>query len=298
MFKKRETLTQNIAYMGLMAAINVIFVLLTYFVPFLIFVLVFVLPLTSVVVTLFCQKKYLPIYMLATIGLCLIATMNNFSDTLFYVIPALISGVVFGLLVEKKVSPIWIIFASTLITTGLSYAFVPLIELIYGQNIITVFLTVFRVNEFTYIDYMVPCFIYLISLIQSILSYIFIRAELPKLGITIEEKTQYLPLFIGSFLAVLLVGLSIPLFPTFSYFFSLWLAYFACYLIVDLSLEKKTYIYVGFGIAVIVTFVLFATTYTLIPLPFGFLLIDALFILIICLAIVDNYFITNKRDVE
>ena len=298
MFKKRETLTQNIAYMGLMAAINVIFVLLTYFVPFLIFVLVFVLPLTSVVVTLFCQKKYLPIYMLATIGLCLIATMNNFSDTLFYVIPALISGVVFGLLVEKKVSPIWIIFASTLITTGLSYAFVPLIELIYGQNIITVFLTVFRVNEFTYIDYMVPCFIYLISLIQSILSYIFIRAELPKLGITIEEKTQYLPLFIGSFLAVLLIGLSIPLFPTFSYFFSLWLAYFACYLIVDLSLEKKTYIYVGFGIAVIVTFVLFATTYTLIPLPFGFLLIDALFILIICLAIVDNYFITNKRDVE
>ena len=80
MFKKRETLTQNIAYMGLMAAINVIFVLLTYFVPFLIFVLVFVLPLTSVVVTIFCQKKYLPIYMLATIGLCLITTFNNFSD--------------------------------------------------------------------------------------------------------------------------------------------------------------------------------------------------------------------------
>ena len=58
MFKKRETLTQNIAYMGLMAAINVIFVLLTYFVPFLIFLLVFVLPLTSVVVTIFCQKNY------------------------------------------------------------------------------------------------------------------------------------------------------------------------------------------------------------------------------------------------
>ena len=130
MFKKRETLTQNIAYMGLMAAINVIFVLLTYFVPFLIFVLVFVLPLTSVVVTIFCEKKYLPIYMLATIGLCLIATMNNFSDTLFYVIPALISGVVFGLLVERKVSPVWIIFVSSLITTGLSYAFLVLYHIV------------------------------------------------------------------------------------------------------------------------------------------------------------------------
>lgn len=298
MFKKRETLTQNIAYMGLMAAINVIFVLLTYFVPFLIFVLVFILPFTSVVVTLFCEKKYLPIYMLATIGLCLIATMNNFSDTLFYVIPALISGVVFGLMVERKISPVWIIFTSTLITTGLSYAFVPLIEVIYGQNIINVFLTVFRVNEFQYIQFMVPCFIYLISLIQSILSYIFIKAELPKLGIIMEEKTDYIPLLIGCGLSLFLIGLSIPLFPTFSYFFSLWLAYFASYFIVDLSLKKKTYILVCFGISISVTFVLFATLYTLIPIPFGFLLIDALFILVICLAIVDNYFITNKRDVE
>ena len=151
MFKKRETLTQNIAYMGLMAAINVIFVLLTYFVPFLIFLLVFILPLTSVIVTIFCEKKYLPIYVLATIALCLIITMNNFSDTLFYVIPALISGVAFGLMVEKKVPSVWIIFASTLITTGLSYAFVPLIQFIYNQNIIDVFLKVFKVNEFTYI---------------------------------------------------------------------------------------------------------------------------------------------------
>ena len=298
MFKKRETLTQNIAYMGLMAAINVVFVLLTYFVPFLIFVLVFILPLTSVIVVLFCEKKYLPIYMLATIGLCLIATLNNFSDTLFYVIPALISGVAFGLLVERKISPIWIIFASTLITTGLSYAFVPLIEAIYGQNIITVFLTVFKVNEFKYIDFMVPCFIYLISLIQSLLSYIVIRSQLPKLGINIEVESQCLPLAIGGGISALLVGISIPLFPTFSYFFSLWLIYFSCYFIVSLSMSKKTYVLVCFGLFISVEFVLFAILYISIPFPFGFLLVDILFLLIICLGIVDNYLITNKHKVE
>ena len=298
MFKKRETLTQNIAYMGLMAAINVIFVLLTYFVPFLIFVLVFVLPLTSVVVTIFCQKKFLPIYILATIGLCLIATFNNFSDTLFYVIPALISGVAFGLLVERKISPTWIIFVSALITTGLSYAFVPLIELIYNQNIITVFLTVFQVNDFEYISFMVPCFIYLISLIQAILSYIFIKTELPKLGINIEVESRFIPLLIASGLCLLLTGISIPLFPTFSYLFSMWFIYFACHILVNLAFMKKVYIYISFGVTIIITFVLFATLYTVIPAPFAFLLIDALFLLIICVGIVNNYFITNKHKVE
>lgn len=297
MFKKRETLTQNIAYMGLMAAINVIFVLLTYFVPFLIFVLVFVLPLTSVVVTIFCQKKYLPIYMLATIGLCLIATFNNFSDTLFYVIPALISGVLFGLMVEQKISPVWIIFASSLVTTGLSYAFVPLIELIYNQNIITVFLAVFKVDGFTFIDYAVPCFIYLISLIQSVLSYLFIRAELPKLGINMKDEPRFIPLLIASLFCLLLVGISIPFFPKMSYLFSMWFIYFGCYILIDLALLKKTYIYIGFGLAVVVEFVLFGTLYQIIPQPFGFLLINGLFAIIICLGIV-NYFISNRHRVE
>jgi len=298
MFKKRETLTQNIAYMGLMAAINVIFVLLTYFVPFLIFILVFVLPLTSVIITIFCQKKYLPIYMVATIGLCLIATMNNFSDTLFYVIPALISGVVFGLLIERKISPVWIIFVSSLLTTGLSYAFVPLIQFIYNQNIIEVFLKVFHVDGFKYISFMVPCFIYLISLIQSVLSYIFIKASLPKLGINIESESRFTPLLIASLILLIATGISIPLFPAFSYFFSLLFIYFSCYIATLLSLKKKTYIYVSFGVIIIVQFVLFATLYSVIPNPFGFLLIDGLFILIICLGIVENYLIANRHNVK
>ena len=298
MFKKRETLTQNIAYMGLMAAINVIFVLLTYFVPFLIFLLVFILPLTSVIVTIFCEKKYLPIYVLATIALCLIITMNNFSDTLFYVIPALISGVAFGLMVEKKVPSVWIIFASTLITTGLSYAFVPLIQFIYNQNIIDVFLKVFKVNEFTYIEYMIPCFIFLISLIQAILSYIFIKAELPKLGIEINEESRYLPLLVASIISLIMIGISIPLFPSFSYFFSFWFIYFGTYIIAILSMKKNKWIYISFGISVIATFVLFATLFNIIPNPFGFLLIDGLFILPICVGIVYNYLIANKINVK
>ena len=84
-FKKpRESLVQNITFMAMMAAINVVFVVLTTFVPVLVFLIVFILPLTSVLVTLHCKKIYFPIYAVATIGLCLICTIWQIDDTIFY----------------------------------------------------------------------------------------------------------------------------------------------------------------------------------------------------------------------
>ena len=89
---KRETLVQNIAYMAIMAAINVVFVLITTLVPALLFLMIFVLPLTSTMVTLLCKKKYFPIYAVATIGLCMVVTLWKIDDTIFYVIPSIITG--------------------------------------------------------------------------------------------------------------------------------------------------------------------------------------------------------------
>ena len=95
-FKKRETLLQNMTYMGIMAAINFIFILLSSFIPFLLFVLVFILPLASAVVTVFCKKRYYIIYFVVTGALCLLI---NAPDTMFYVIPSLITGFIFGFLI-------------------------------------------------------------------------------------------------------------------------------------------------------------------------------------------------------
>ena len=165
--------------MALMAAINVIFVLLTTFVPVLFFLIVFVLPLTSVIVTLHCQKKYFPIYAVATIGLCLICTIWKIDDTIFYVIPSLISGFIFGLLVEKKVPSFWIILITTVLQIGFTYASIPLIKVMTGRNIIEVFAVAFGIGDFQYLDYVTPCFIFFISLAQEVLAFMIIREELP-----------------------------------------------------------------------------------------------------------------------
>ena len=144
LFQKRESAIQNIAYMGIMAAINVIaVVLMNYVLPVLFLPFALFMPLTSTVVTLLCKKRYFPIYAIATIGLCFLVSINNISDTLFYVIPSVITGFAFGMMIEYKFPSIISIFIAGLLYTGLSYATIPLIDFIYGQNMIYVIATIF-----------------------------------------------------------------------------------------------------------------------------------------------------------
>ena len=165
LFQKRDSLIQNIAYMGIMAAINVIAVVIMNFVPFLFLPLALFMPLTSTVVTLFCKKRYFIIYAIATIGLCFLVSINNISDTLFYVIPSVISGFAFGMMIEYKFPSIVSIFVAGLIYCGLSYSVIPFIEFIYGQNMIEVVATIFGLKDYEYLNYIVPGFILIIGLI-------------------------------------------------------------------------------------------------------------------------------------
>ena len=86
LFKKKTTLVHHITYMGIMAAINLIFIILATFVPPLMFLLILLLPFASTVVSYYCLKRYYIIYAVATIGLCLLCSFN-ISDTIFYVVP-------------------------------------------------------------------------------------------------------------------------------------------------------------------------------------------------------------------
>ena len=116
--------------MAIMAAINVVFILLATFLPYLYFLLLFLLPLTSTFVMVFCEKRYYIIYSLATIGLCFLASFNNIGDTFFYIIPSILTGAITGLLIEKQFNGIWIIILTSLIQFIVSIFVLPLIKLI------------------------------------------------------------------------------------------------------------------------------------------------------------------------
>ena len=93
LFSKKTSLVHNITYMAIMTAINLVFIVLDTYVPFMMILLILLLPFVSAVVSYFCQKKYYIIYAIASIGLCLIF---NIADTIFYIVPAVISGFVIG----------------------------------------------------------------------------------------------------------------------------------------------------------------------------------------------------------
>ena len=290
--KRKETLVQNITYMAIMAAINVVFVLISVLVPFLFFLIVFVLPLTSAIVTLHCKKRYFPIYAVATIGLCMICTMWQIGDTIFYVIPSIISGFLFGFMVEKKVPSFWIIVITTLVQIGISYATIPLLNLISGKDVVVTFATVFGLGDFQYLNYVVPCFIFFISLAQQIIAYMVIREELPKFGYTLNEvKELPLSLAIGTGASAVLAFIFafIPYCGPIAYLMSLIGLFFTCYAVIYLLLEKKVVIYISLGASFLVSVFLFALLYSLMKEPLGLILVNIFFFTVSIIVLFNNY---------
>ncbi|MBO4856553.1 MAG: hypothetical protein J5511_04200 [Bacilli bacterium] len=298
--KKKETLVQNITYMAIMAAINVVFVLITVLVPFLFFLIVFVLPLTSTIVTLHCKKRYFPIYAVATIGLCMICTMWQIGDTIFYVIPSVISGFLFGFMVEKKVPSFWILTITTLVQIGISYATIPLLNLIAGKDVVVSFATVFGLGEFKYLNYVVPCFIFFIALAQQIIAYMVIKEELPKFGYTLNEPKELpfsLAMAIGAASTLAFAFMFIPNCGPIAYLMSLISLLFVCYAIIYLVLEKSIVIYISLGASLVVSMIVFALIYSMVEEPKGLILVNIFFFIVAIIVLINNYLLKpHKKD--
>ena len=294
--KRKETIVQNIAYMAIMAAINVIFVLLTTLVPVLLFLIVFVLPLTSVIVTLHCKKRYFPIYAIATVGLCMLVTIWRIDDTIFYVIPSIISGFVFGFLIEKKFPSFWIIFITTVLQIGFTYASIPLIEAMFGRNIIDVFAAAFGLSDFKYLAFVVPCFIFFISLAQEIIAFIIIKNELPKFGYELQDpKHLPLSLFISLVSSVTLAFLFMFIYGPLGYLFSLFSIFFGIYTLVYLINERNLFIYISLPTAFIAALFLFAALYGLVDKPLGLIFSNIFFFLEAIIVLINNYLLKHRN---
>ena len=299
LFQKRESAIQNIAYMGIMAAINVIaVVLMNYVLPVLFLPFALFMPLTSTVVTLLCKKRYFPIYAIATIGLCFLVSINNISDTLFYVIPSVLTGFAFGMMIEYKFPSIISIFIAGLLYTGLSYATIPLIDFIYGQNMIYVIATIFGLADFQYLYYVVPSFILVLGLIQSTITYGLILIGLPKLGMDNEEnESLYLYEGIG-LLGSILSFLGYFFFREFSVFFLIFALFFGVYEVVKRGFDKEKIPLIIDGACLIVFIIVFALLYQYMVAPLSLVLLNILFDMFLITGLVYNTFTKRNKSLE
>ena len=293
LFSKKTTLVHNITYMAIMTAINLVFIVLDTFVPFMMLLLVLLLPFVSAVVSYFCQKRYYIIYAVASVGLCLIF---NIADTIFYIIPALCSGFVIGLLLDKKINPFWMILSSTLIEVALTYAFIPLINLMTGTDMVVTFLTIFHLNDFAYKEELMHLFILFIALTQCSITHFVLLNEIRKIGVeTDTHVASFIPYIVGLF-ACLAIGMIFAFtYKPLSLAFIALSFYFAIFLLVNIALAKRISGYVILGALTLAAFIVFVIFFTKIEKPMGFMLFG-LFPLAVGLTSFFHFFLLNRRN--
>lgn len=294
---KRQTLIKSISLMGAMAAINIVFSFLTNFVPFLAVLLIIFLPLTSAVVEVCCKDRYFPIYALATIGLSIVVTLSSFDFTLFYVVPSIVTGYVFGLVSKKNLPNFLAIFIASVIQTGLSFAFIPLIKLITERDLIQDIARIFNISDRTYFDNLLILIFFLVALVQTILSFIVVHNELEKMGQKSDKGKSYeLITDCASIVScVAMIGFAFVYLPI-AYICLGFAWYFAVFSIYYAIINKQKWLAISMGASFLITLFLYAAFNTKLQKGYELLLLGITPTLISLLSI--SFYFLKKQKTE
>lgn len=209
-FQKRETLVQNIAFLAIMAAVNIVLLLLSTVLPYLLILLTLILPFVSLLVTIYCKKKYYPIYLLTTIGLSFLVSFDAISNIIFYIIPGILSGFIFGYCLEKEIPSNYSILYSAFVYVISSYLSLVICDALLNQPIEELYFELFNLRGFVWRGYLIAPFIFAVGIIQSSLSYLVIQNEIKKIGIEekeIDDSFEIIYVFVFILLSIVSVWL-------------------------------------------------------------------------------------------
>ena len=296
---ERENLGKSIPLMALMAAINIIIAALATLSPIASIFLILILPLTSAVVELCCKDRYFPIYALATFGLSLALTFWNIESTIFYVLPSIVTGYIFGLLAKHKIPTVWSIFAATLAQTAITYALIPFINFIFQVDLVLTFKTAFGLADMVNVDIIVPTFIFLISLIQATLSQLIVSLELQKFGV--HDEIKFVSDIAAAGAGILFSLLIIPFYFVNLKFAYLYLAialYFMIYTITITIFEKKYFHLIPYGVVIVINVFIFALVQSYLKEASQILLIGISSMFICLISIVFSFLKKKKEKIQ
>lgn len=299
LLSKRETPVQNIAYIAIMSAINVIFVLISSFLPILFLLLVFILPLTSVIVTIYCKKYFIPIYAITTIGLCLLVGYGlNIFDTFIYVIPSLITGIVFGFLLEKKLHVLYVLLINTAIQFGLSILTFFVLDKFIGS--VSFFNSIYKMvglGDYQFKAVLTNIFLYITAQIQILITYLLVKYELSRIQFEINLDIEYK--FINYLITFFFVGLSVLsyfYFNEYTLVLILFVSPIIIYQIVSLILKRNICVYISLAVAVILFTFIFAVLYPHLMSPNHLISITIFFVMVTIIDFIYNYCLKPKGE--
>lgn len=245
--------------MSFFVAINVICSFLTVVFPLLSVIFVIFLPLTSAVVEVNCKDRWFPIYAFATIGLSIVVSLSSIDFTIFYIVPSIFTGYIFGLFTKNNLPKMFSLFIATIIQTFLSFAFIPLLKVISGFDTFDFLAKILGISDVFWLKSIIFVAFFLIALIQMVLSFIVVDNELRKFGK--HEVCKYNQELIASISSLVCVALSVVfafvylplmyLLIAISFYFIVFVIYFEAIVLNKLCLILD-------GAYLLVTLVLFA----------------------------------------
>ena len=240
MFKEKKTTVENMTYVAIMSAIVVVISLLTSFIPMAGAVFGLVVPIIGTLVALFAKPRFSIVFIVVTVLLSVVASLYAIQNTMFFIIPPVITGLIFGLLLRKGIGPSVSLIAcaitQAIINVGVYFA----IDILYELNVIQMLLDLLNLATHRYIDTIIGLGVLMFALIQFILSYILVYpyAERFTNNKTNNKKELLVHLLICSLSPILMV-ISVYFAPFLSYVFFGVSIYSACFLLYSIITEKK-----------------------------------------------------------
>ncbi len=250
--------------MAFFVAINVICSLLSLYVPLFSIILIIFLPLTSAVVEINCKDRWFPIYALATIGLSIVVTLSQIDFTIFYIVPSIFTGYIFGLVSKKKLPDMFAIFLATAIQSILSFVSIQIIDAIGNTDLLDFIAKILRISSRFWFNTLFVLGLFLVSLIQVILSFIVVDNELRKLKLKEDDKNDYSMISnLGSIL-FLIVAIGFAFFSLkFALLFEAFSFYFAVFSVIFHFKKNEKILIIFDAVSILVTIFVYAFMYKL-----------------------------------
>ena len=209
-FVKKETPVQNLAFCAIIAGFDGILSLIGALLPLSAFFLMMLAPLLAAMVGYFCKKRYYAVYLFGAMGVSLAVSAWSFENTLFYMLPSLCSGTLYGFLLRCKVNAPGVNFLVAMVQYSFFWISLLLIKAIYEIDMREMVCSLFslKVTDLVYDSFALFALAY--SFAVTGFSHLFFALQASRLGIAYAEDDKivdYYPIFtlIFSFLTILLM---------------------------------------------------------------------------------------------
>lgn len=246
---KNSLSIKQLTFISIMCGINILFTILNLFLPFFTLVILIGLPFASLLVKMKVSFRYIIIYFLATLASCFLIDLQTAA---FYIFPSLISGLLFGFLIQKRINGFYIIIVNSLVNIVLETISIFLIQIISNVDMFGFFSKILNISITRFKELYLSIF-FAIGLLQSLFSYIIIEEEIKKFKYEIDESYSlfYVLLIGNTFFNGL--GFFINYLPV-AYFLSSIGLFIGVFLLAYLIKAKTTFIRYSLLTSYIITF--------------------------------------------